>query len=139
MKEYFYFSIIVILISYIFLGQPTKKSIKKKKRHPSGDYVLKIIVNEQKKKDCKLIIDVLKKSVFEIVPILFEDTSLYNKWRSCGEGKVVLIGKEEDLGTICSTSKEQNIPCYLYDDVMVVVGPGLKKDINKYTGHLKLF
>lgn len=138
MKEYFYFSIIVILISYIFLRKTDKKSYKQKK-HPSGDYVLKIIVNEKNKKDCKIILDILKKSVFEIVPILFEDKTLYNKWRSCGEGKVVLVGKQEDLDQINATSLEKDIPCYKYDDVMVVLGPGLKKDLNTFTGHLKLF
>jgi peptidyl-tRNA hydrolase len=138
MKEFFYFSIIVILLSYILLTRKKKKS-KKFNKHPSGDYVLKIVINKEKRKENLKIIETLKRAVFEIAPSLFEDSSLYNKWKLCGEGKVVLVGDLSEFKTIKQKSKEENIPCNNYEDLLLMVGPGLKSKINEFTGHLKLY
>ncbi|WUR02837.1 peptidyl-tRNA hydrolase [Vairimorpha necatrix] len=136
-------SLVVVIICAIILKLYTCKTNNSVRKHPKGDYVLKIIINKKINDDLSLILNLMKDSLFKVFPSLTNDPDLYAKWRKSGEAKIVLVGTSENMQKAYEQGKTKKIlvtsKMHGNEMSLLVVGPGLKSEINEFTSDFRLF
>jgi peptidyl-tRNA hydrolase len=135
-------SLLVIPICILYYYKKTT-NFKINKKYPKGEYVLKIIINKNIKDNLNTILDIMKNELLDLVKVLMEDKKLYIKWRKSGEAKIVLSGTNEDMEMAYRRALDLDILVSkkMVGEIIgiVVVGPGLKSEINEFTCKFRLF